>query len=288
MNAAIQRVGTKLLPLIPASLQPPLIRLHRPLARYVAAGKYRRKYGGRFVATVDANDDLLHYGLEAASAYPAFRYYHGVRMYLEGGEWNSHEVEKVLGDVGVSLADAGSFLEFASGYGRLTRHFVHTISPSKITVSDIDPRAVDFVRETFGVGGFYSASTAEEVAHDGRYDVIVVVSLFSHLPEASWRPWLERLHRMLNADGVLLFSTHNFHDADPKDFETQAEGFLYRRQNETRGRLDVQQYGAAYVSDAYVKGAVAEHFAGRLLTFAPHALMGGQDAYVVRRVDDAT
>jgi 2-polyprenyl-3-methyl-5-hydroxy-6-metoxy-1,4-benzoquinol methylase len=52
-------------------------------------------------------------------------------------------------------------------------------------VSDIDHRAVDFVKDKLGVRGFYSAPTAEQLSHDQRYDVIVAVSLFSHLPSAT-------------------------------------------------------------------------------------------------------
>jgi len=226
----------------------------------------------------------MHYGLDHASADPAFRYYHAARAYLEGGEWNAAEVAQLLEGAGFPLRDAGSFLEFACGYGRLTRHFVHMISPSKITVSDIDPRAVDFVREKFGVGGFPSASTGEQLTREERYDVIVVVSLFSHLSLADWGPWLTRLHKMLNPDGVLLFSTHNPDDADQERVELKADGFLYMEENETRGRLDVAHYGVTYVSKEYVQRAVSENPAARLVNYSPRALMGGQDAYVVQSV----
>jgi hypothetical protein len=63
----------------------------------------------------------------------------------------------------------------------------------------------------------------------------------------------------------------NYDDADPKDFQDQAAGFLYRRQDETRGRLDTGDYGAASVTPGYVERAVAEHFDGRLVRFAHHA-----------------
>jgi 2-polyprenyl-3-methyl-5-hydroxy-6-metoxy-1,4-benzoquinol methylase len=289
--SGIGRAGSKLIEAIPAPLRPWLSRFQRPAARYLAAAKYRRKYGGQFVSMIDDDDDLLHYGLEFASAYPAFRYYHAVRMYLEGGEWNAAEVKAVLDDVGLPLGDAGSVLEFACGYGRLTRHFVPTIGASKLTVSDIDGRAVDFVKERFGVDGFYSTTTACELINDGRYDVIVVVSLFSHLSIEDWGPWLRRLHQMLNTDGVLLFSTHNIKDAGENHAgenaaETKADGFLYREQNETRGRLNPERYGTAYVSEQYVERAVSENSVGRLLTFSPGALMGGQDAYVLQRINE--
>jgi hypothetical protein len=101
--------------LIPASLQPSVDRVQRPLSRYLAAAKCRRKYGDRFLSEIHEDDDLLHYSLDVASSEPAFRYYRAVQMYYVGGEWNAAEVEKVLGEVGVSLPDAGSLLEFACG-----------------------------------------------------------------------------------------------------------------------------------------------------------------------------
>jgi SAM-dependent methyltransferase len=208
-------------------------------------------------------------------------------MYFKGGDWNTAEVERVLDDAGFRLRDAGAFLEFAAGYGRLTRHFVQRLPPSRITVSDIDPGGVDFLRKRLGVNGFYSASTPAALHHPGRYDMIVVVSLFSHLPHHAWGPWLECLCRLLAPGGVLLFTTMNYDDADPEDFERQADGFLYRQQNETRGRLDTNVYGAAFVSEQYVEGVVAEHFDGRLVRIAHHALLMAQDAYVLQR-DDAT
>jgi SAM-dependent methyltransferase len=204
-------------------------------------------------------------------------------MYFSGGEWNAHEVESVLKDVGHPLGDARSLLEFACGYGRLTRHFVQTIDASRITVSDIDPGGVDFLRHRLGVKGFYSAASPEAVDHDGRHDVIVVVSLFSHLPSRAWGPWLHRLEQFLTPGGVLVLTTHNYADADPRDFETQADGFLYTQKNETRGRLDGAQYGAAFVTEDYVRRLVADAFDGRLVKFFPHALLIAQDAYVLQR-----
>lgn len=286
MKESVLRVASRLMGLIPARVRSVLVGLALPVATYVAAAEYRRKYDRRFVSAIHSDDDLLHYGLPLASGHRALRYYQAAQMYFGGGDWNAHEVKHALRDAGFRIQDAGSFLEFASGYGRLTRYFVQMLDPSKITVADIDPRAVDFLKRRLGVKGFYSASSADGLSHDGRYDLIVVVSLFSHLPNDSWGPWLRRLSGLLNPDGVLLFTTHNFNDADAEQFESQAEGFLYRDVNETRGRLAGAQYGAAFVSEDYVGRVVAENFPGKLVKFAPHGLLMAQDVYVLQRAGD--
>jgi 2-polyprenyl-3-methyl-5-hydroxy-6-metoxy-1,4-benzoquinol methylase len=286
--AAAQRLGPKLVPLVPARSRPWLAKVSRPVARSIAATKYRRQYGGRFVSAIDDDDDLLHYSLEVATE-PAFRYFHAARSYYAGGEWNAAEVDKVFSDIGFSLRDAGSFLEFACGWGRVTRHMVHRIDPSRITVSDISHDAVDFVTRKFGVRGFYSATTAEELDHRGRYDAIAVVSLFSHLPLHDWAPWLTRLASMVNPGGALQFSTLGEHafavnvsDVERDSFTSETDGFYYRGHNETRGRLSPDHYGTTYVTEAFVRSVAADELPGWTLTFCPRALMGFQDVYVLR------
>lgn len=272
----------------PAAARQFVSRAHRPLARQIAATRYRRRYGGRFVAKIDEEDDLLHYSIEGASqAYSRFRYFRGVQWYFNGGLWNAAEVEDVLRYAGFSLRDARSVLEFACGYGRLTRHFVHRISPSKLTVSDIDRRAVDFVRETFGVDAFDSTSTPDQLSHDRRYDLIVVVSLFSHLPMQSWGPWLARLNEMLYPAGLLLFSTLPLDtlggEVAEADREGVERGFLYKEHNETRGRLSVQEYGTTCVTKEFVEEFISTNFQGRLIKYCPREFNGVQDAYVLQR-----
>jgi SAM-dependent methyltransferase len=276
---------------LPLPLLTALARAQRPLARSVAAAKWRRFYGRQFVSRVDPEDDLMHYTLDyAAGEHSSLRYYHGVRMYLEGGKWNCAEVEKVLADIGFTLSNATSMLEFACGFGRLTRHFVHMLPAARITGSDIDPRAVSFVRREFGVDGFVSTTSPADLRHDGRYQLIVVVSLFSHLPLAAWGPWLTRLHALLEDDGLLVFSTLGMHAYDvniPADararFHAEVDGFHYSPENETRGRLPGDDYGIAYVDDGFVRRTAADAFAGELVTFVPRALNDFQDAYVLRR-----
>lgn len=60
----------------------------------------------------------------------------------------------------------------------------------------------------FGVSGFYLAGAPKDLDVAERFNVICVASLFSHLPLTLWEDWLEKLHSMLAAGGLLIFSTH--------------------------------------------------------------------------------
>ena len=289
LAARAQRFGPVLVALVPAPLRSRLAELHRPVARRLAAARYRRRYAAPFMSDIDYGDDLLQYSLGVAAARPALRYYDAVDMYYRGGEWNAAEMAKVVGEHGFPLADAGSVLEFACGWGRVTRHLVHLMDRSRLTVSDIDPAAVRFVRHKLGVRGFDSALDPVDLRHEDRYDLILVVSLFSHLPLADWGPWLARLGRLLAPGGALAFSTLGMHafavnvaDAERTAFEEVADGFFYRPANETRGRLSTDHYGLSYVAESAVRDLVGGHFPGSVVAACPRALNGFQDVYVLR------
>ena len=290
LTARAQQFGPGLVALVPAPMRPWLAELHRPIARHLAAARYRRRYGGPFMSDIDYADDLLQYSLGVAAPRPALRYYDAVRMYFQGGEWNAAEMAGVVREHGFPLVEAGSVLEFACGWGRVTRHLVHLMDRSRLTVSDVDPVAVQFVCRKLGVRGFASAIAPLDLRREERYDVILIVSLFSHLPLADWGPWLGRLGRLLEPGGALAFSTLGMHafdvnipDAERGAFQEVAEGFFYRAANETRGRLSTDHYGLSYVAEGPVRDLVEQHFPGSIVAACPRALSIFQDVYVLER-----
>jgi SAM-dependent methyltransferase len=290
LAARAQQFGPRLVALVPAPLRPRLAEVHRPVARHLAAARYRRRYGEPFMSDIDYADDLLQYSLGVAAPRPALRYYDAVRMYFQGGEWNAVEMAEVVREHGFPLADAGSVLEFACGWGRVTRHLVHLMDRSWLTVSDVDPVAVQFVCRKLGVRGFPSAIDPRDLRHEDRYDVILIVSLFSHLPLADWGAWLGRLGELLEPGGALVFSTLGMHafdvnipDAERGAFEEVAKDFFYRAANETRGRLSTDHYGLSYVAEGRVRDLVGQNFPGSIVAACPRGLNGFQDVYVLER-----
>ena len=81
-------------------------------------------------------------------------------------------------------------LDFASGYGRLTRFLVQSLGPDQIWIGELDPLAVAFQRERFGVRVLDPAESPRDLATDLRFDRILVHSLFTHLPREPFEAWL--------------------------------------------------------------------------------------------------
>jgi len=210
-------------------------------------------------------------------------------VYLEQGEGMVENLLAMPRSNGLALERAESVLDFACGHGRVTRWLVDTCGAERVTASDINPQAVDFVCKTLKVAGFYSTQEADDLTHDRKYKVIFVASLFSHLTLKHWNEWAAHLARMLQLGGLLVFSTHgmgNYANHRPeiqRRFGKLAEGFLYNGGNETPGRLAGDYYGTAYVAEEYVRRFFSASGVGRVVDYIPHGLLGYQDLYAFRR-----
>ncbi|HEX6204013.1 MAG TPA: class I SAM-dependent methyltransferase [Thermoanaerobaculia bacterium] len=174
--------------------------------------------------------------------------------YFLNGLSAARTVEAVLG-WRFGAAGRPSVLDFASGWGRVTRFLVHGRPAGDLTVSDVDAAAVDFQRRRFAVGGFASTERAADLARGERFDAVVALSLFSHLPEPSFREWLARLTAMVAPGGVLALTVLGEAALLPGR-AMPASGFHFEAMSESE-RLDRAAYGSAWVSERFVAAALA-------------------------------
>jgi SAM-dependent methyltransferase len=183
--------------------------------------------------------------------------------------------------VAASLATrAPRILEFAAGFGRLTRFLVKRYDPSRIVTSDIDEPAVDFCRERIGVRSVLSAMEPEDLAIDGKFDLILVYSLFSHLPADRFTRWLARLYTLLDDGGFLVISVHDDRSVPPE--HRGPDGFTFTPDSESRF-LESAVYGSTWISPDYARRAIAETCPGARTTHVPWGLSNYQDVYVIGR-----
>ena len=228
-------------------------------------------------ASIDPKDDVYGFftGFGAWSS--------PMRDYLADGWRTLSELMLLLEQAGRPLVGFKNVLEFASGHGRFTRHLARAIGAQRVTVSDVVAGAVDFSRAHFGVQGFDSARLPQDVQWPQQYDLVFVLSLFSHLPHATWKPWLARLWEAVAPGGVLVFSTHGAEAVRRAGVALDAEGYFFAPSSESNA-IDVQEYGTAFTSEDFVRAALAECAPGaQLLRFAPTWFWTHQDAFVVQK-----
>src|SRR6185295_18922355 len=199
---------------------------------------------------IDARDEMLDF-LAAAQAGDRER---GLCQYFRSGASIADSLGQVLrwrfGEPGRPVR----ILDFASGYGRVTRFLVRKIPPELVWVADVYADGVRFQEERFGVHGLVSTVRPEDFSCGERFDAILVTSLFTHLPEERFVAWLRVLLGLLIPGGLLAFSAHS-PEVLPAGVEMPAGGFLFQPVSES-GSLDKSDYGSTWVTEAFVRSAL--------------------------------
>ncbi len=177
------------------------------------------------------------------------------------------------------LAHAMSVLDFASGYGRATRFMVHDLGGERIWAAEIDPDAVRFQEEILGAHGLLSTTVPEEFRSERTFDAVLVSSLFTHLPEVTFRRWLARLWALVAPGGVLVFSVHG-ERLLPPGAALAGPGIHFVATSESR-LLDTELYGSTWVSEDFARSAIREVAPGASAALFPRGLANFQDLWVV-------
>ena len=161
----------------------------------------------------------------------------------------------------------------------MTRFAVLDVPPESLWVSDIYAGGVRFQEAAFGVHGIVSHADPARFPSGERFDAIVVSSLFTHLPEVTFRSWLERLWGLLRPGGALVFSVHD-RDLLQPGRELPPSGILFDAMSES-GTLPTEQYGTTWVDEPFVRRMVEAVAPGSSAHRIPRGLLRFQDLWVV-------
>jgi len=267
-RVAAGRVYFEALQLDPASLD-----AHNALERLGDPNRYSSWM--HINCTIHPEDDIFRFIAREAS-YTR----NPVRDYLADGWRTLSETMQVLELLDRPLMKAGSVLEFASGYGRFTRHLAHAL-PGRVTCSDVLPGSMDFAREQFGVKAFESSFDPATIEFPQRYDLVFVLSLFTHLPVSLWGAWLRALGDAVAPGGVLLFSVHSEELArEDRGVTLNDEGYCFFAHSESPS-LSPDNYGTTFTTRRLVEEQVRAALGTDPVLFQPGAFWVGQDAVAV-------
>jgi len=206
-----------------------------------------------------------------------------VRYYFYDGQKSAETLEKLLFSQFGLKKDNTSILEFASGYGCVTRHLVKVVSPDQLFCSDIHPEANEFLSHTFGVRTIQSTIKPQDYPSDRTFDAVFALSFFSHMPPRIWGKWLEQLFLLVNPHGFLVFTTQGlasskFH-GNPLIPDT---GIWFSPDSEQKD-LDVHEYGQTIVTIDYVVNQVFSRFRVPFKLIRSEFWWEHQDLYVIQK-----
>lgn len=230
----------------------------------------------RFCKPLPGQDEMFFKAIlpnyEFDASISAFKF---VESTIRLGEAYRQLVEGVFG----GFDKLGPVLDFASGWGRLTRYLEQRLDPAQIHVADIYHQAIDWQVSTFGVAGTHSEKDPAKLSYAARHDIVLAGSMFSHLPEGLFHAWLAKLYSLVSERGVLAFSVH---DAAilPTGETMGPDGIHFMRFSES-GSLELDIYGMSYVTEAFVGRAIERLGPGLSWRRFPKGLYENQDLYVV-------
>ena len=128
-----------------------------------------------------------------------------------------------------------------------------------------------------------SHAVPEQLAWPRRYDLVFVLSLFSHLPRGSWGRWLSVLWDAVAPGGLLVFSTHGVEAARRAGVTLDGEGYFFAASSESNA-IDAQEYGTTFTDEDFVRARVAELAGEPAQTYlSAQWFWNHQDAWVLQR-----
>lgn len=235
--------------------------------------------------TLSEVDQLLGYTVKHGS-----RGTKAAREYIVDGHNHAKQVLNLIDQLSLQRGRS-RVLEFAAGFGRITRHLKKLAPDLHLSASDIHTDACHFLETEIGIPAFVSSLTPDGLNVGKDYDLIFVVSLFSHLPANRFGSWLKALHDCLAPGGYLMFTTHGqsarkmqpaFWDSllDPNE-----PGYGYHGQSDQEDIVS-SEYGTTIALPRFVTKVIHEQMpTAQLVSFQGGAWFTIQDEWILRRAD---
>jgi len=191
------------------------------------------------------------------------------------GEKVAESIKIELERESIFLDKTSRLLDFGCGCGRVLRYLPGEIGACQLFGTDVDAEAIRWCRTHLGdVAQFFvNQSSPPSPFEDNFFDLVLSVSIFTHLPETMQFDWLAELSRITRPGGHLFLSVRN-EDVVPveaaalHDFRARGFGF----EENIIGEELPEYYHTAYHTAAYVRREWGRYFTVR--SFVPDGVYG--------------
>lgn len=212
-------------------------------------------------------------------------------------------IMECLDDNGVQLREHDKALDFGCSSGRVIRT-LQAFAPH-LSWYGCDPRAtsIKWVGEIFPEINFFKSNERPplKTLDDSTFRLVYAISVWSHFSRNRALDWFNEMARIIQHDGILLFTTHGLrsihHFAEVKCSmpATKAEERLqsmrhgdyhfmpYGSSSPSMVELDSNKdWGLAFAPRSWYESNLSDNW--KLLQFKPGRLLANQDVYVFQRL----
>lgn len=197
--------------------------------------------------------------------------------------------ERAAGDIMRALNGASHFrsvLDFGCGCGRVLPFMQAAMPDAQFHAVDIDEEAIRWVRIVHPDVQSYATPDMPPLPYaDASFDLIYVVSVWTHLDEDRQIAWLAEMRRVLKPGGLLVASLHGERTASrvmPLEawHQIMARGFAYAPVSIWRDVFP-SWYGCAWHTPEYIERVWAKYLTVR--AHFPGALNDDHDLVVCEK-----
>jgi SAM-dependent methyltransferase len=132
-----------------------------------------------------------------------------VEAYERSGYDLVDQLAELLERSGYELSQFRDIYDFGSGPGRLTRALRERQPEARLTATDIDEEAIAWLSENApGIDARVNGWLPPLPFGDDVFDLVIVISVFTHLPADYQDAWLAELRRVTRPGGVVIATVH--------------------------------------------------------------------------------
>lgn len=200
------------------------------------------------------------------------------------------KLEQALETVcGKRYDDFSRILDWGSGCGRVSRYF-HSREKVRLVGIDVDADNVEWCKENLGFAEFEPIRLHPPTGlASSSFDLLIGISVFTHLREDDHLAWLEELARIATDGAILLMTIHG--DSNlcriPVDLDLIAHvkqsGFMVLGQNRGLDGMisESDYYTDTIITHDYVRDRWSKHF--EILELIPSFIGNMQDLVVMQK-----
>jgi SAM-dependent methyltransferase len=220
----------------------------------------------------------------------------GIESFLTQGKRHIEDLRKALPGVQKDFYSFKSILDFGCGAGRQIRWFHDHPSSCKVYGADIDEESIAWAQTYMRFADFLVNDLLPPLPYKtNMFQLVIGVSVFTHLNEESQFLWLKELQRVTVDNGILLLTTHgeqrfDHFRQDAENTESPLltrslpnEGFLffpYKQETVLTSKYG-DGSGIAFHSHEYIKEKWALYFT--VIDIIDSGLEAWQDIVVLKK-----
>jgi SAM-dependent methyltransferase len=208
------------------------------------------------------------------------------QRFFEVGKRTVEDIENILqSHLRRSLLSFQNILDFGCGCGRNMIWLYRRTSKPNYYGTDIDEKAIEWCKNNLPFATFsVNASFPPLPFMPDTFDLIIIISVFTHLDEEMQLAWIQELHRILKPKGIVLLSVHGLSICKnmPKVIRDTLEvnGFVFVNADFTKG-IFPEWYKLSFHTEKYIKQKFDTYF--KLLCYIEKGINDHHDAVLLEK-----